>query len=162
MMGHRLVCGGCGHTDTVANDPSTWLYKCDQCGARTAFGQLMPAVRVLPDVDKRFVVVRFTWGRKEVDARIDRDYAVDLARELLSVCAPGLYQLMCARMRGGQEPPAVLDAPPPTVAARRETSDDVESRLAELNAQGLCPCGAPATHANGFCSACVARALAGT
>lgn len=154
--GFRLVCGGCGHTDTVPSDPEKRLYRCDECGARMAFGQLMPTIRILPDADRRFVVARFTWARKEVDVRLDRQYGADLAVELLSVCAPEAYQRLTAPTTDA--PPATIDvATPATIGS----PDSVEARLTEMNERGLCPCGNKATHANGFCGGCVARALAG-
>ena len=89
-----LVCWSCKHAYPVTDgDPLKREYRCDQCGAVTAYGEPMPRVTITPYTDRRFLVLRFDQGpdKPGVDVVLARGYACELALELLSVTEPSLY-----------------------------------------------------------------------
>lgn len=158
--GFRLRCPRCGHEDGVPDDPEKSLYTCDQCGCRIAFGSEQPAIAVTPHADRRFVVTTFSTGadKKKTDAVItlDREYAAQLAFELLSVCAPGKWKALIEQVQRAHDVPG----------APRTEDDDVvaalDAPMPQPEPQGRCACGAPSAHANGACATCVERALGGS
>jgi hypothetical protein len=151
--GYQLICGQCGHADAVPDDPEKSLYKCSECGARTAFGTLMARVTHIPHADRRFVVAKFEHGggekRVEVAFALDREYGAEIALDLLSVCDPGKFRALQAALTTLRDVPG---------APRREDA------IAELGEpapadSAVCACGRPATFKNGACASCVARAV---
>jgi hypothetical protein len=126
-----LKCGGCGHEAEVPQDPLRVNdYRCDQCGTVTSYGVAMPAIRINPHADRRFVVstIQNAGQKATTDLVLERAYAARYAVELLSVCDPELYAILgkvvglidkakdkALRLAKGEEvtPPAgqPLDAP---------------------------------------------------
>lgn len=88
----ELRCWQCGHTDKTPDDPARQSYRCEKCGAVTAYGHPQPRIRIVPHQDRRFVVSlveTIIGGEKKVDAFVlERGYAAEYAWELLSVTDP--------------------------------------------------------------------------
>jgi len=112
--GWELTCWSCGHKDEVPTDPAKVdAYRCDKCGATTAFGEPMPRVTIVPHVDRRFLVTKFESGKGDaktgVDITLARGYAAEFALEVLSVTEPGAYRDFVALVRARQARKAVPD-----------------------------------------------------
>jgi hypothetical protein len=60
------------------------VVSCSECGARIAYGTLMPAWRNLPAPDKRFLQIQIG----ETAFVVDRQLARMAALDILSVCPP--------------------------------------------------------------------------
>ena len=81
-----MTCPNCRRKDDVEGDvtepPSDVLLGCTDCGARIAFGRLMPRVVISPaDHDSRFVVVAFDGAH----FLLDKDLARGIGHNLLSI-----------------------------------------------------------------------------
>lgn len=102
-----LKCWSCGHEAPVAlGDPLKTEYRCDECGAVTAYGEPMPRVSIVPHVDRRFLVTRYEQGegKPSVDIVLARGYATELAVEILSVTEPSLYRALETLFKAGRGP----------------------------------------------------------
>lgn len=93
---HTLTCGKCSHESEVPDDPELSVYRCEECGTTTAYGAEMPRVAHVPHADARFVVAKYSHSKAEIEFALERQYAAELALDLLSVTNPLAYQLVRA------------------------------------------------------------------
>jgi hypothetical protein len=85
-----LTCPGCGKVSPVNGDPAKLLIRCS-CGARVAYGTLMPKVVVSPHPeDARFCVVQTeTKDGQRVTITLDNDLWAQVAHNIASICPRG-------------------------------------------------------------------------
>lgn len=133
-----LECWSCGHAHKTPGDPLKNEYRCDQCGATTAFGTPMPKITITPHVDRRFLVSKFESGKGDgavgVDIVMARGFAAEYALEILSVTEPSAYRAFVGvikRMR--------LSASGPSSAV----SEDIATTLDAVPKTVLEPCPTP-------------------
>jgi hypothetical protein len=166
----RLKCAYCGHEDSLSCPAAVGVFTCDECGTRIAFGIPLVRATINPDAeDKRFLRVRFAWGTKanpnEVEFALDREYAADIAGELLSVSSPQKWAALSAMLSVVRDRPGAsergdavtaLDGLPrnPGSAAGAPLRDDAGALV-------KCQCGKPASRKNGSCQECFLAALGG-
>lgn len=79
-----LTCLKCNHSAEVdtkgETDPLKLIYRCSECGARVAHGELMPKLAVAPS-DKLWIVLHVD-GQT---VKLDRDYAFQFAANIISL-----------------------------------------------------------------------------
>lgn len=80
----NLTCLKCHHSAEVdtgdETDPTKLIYRCSECGSRCAYGELMPRLAVAPR-DSKWIVLHVDGVR----CKVDRDFAFDFARNILSL-----------------------------------------------------------------------------
>jgi hypothetical protein len=98
----QIQCLACGRPWDVPNDSdlsdaqfvTANIFKCSECGARTAYGQLMPRIVEEPFVDDRghqFLRIRFQDPTTKADVYVvdlDPQYAASHAKNTLSLVLP--------------------------------------------------------------------------
>lgn len=92
----KITCQACAHEAEVdgVTDPAREVLRCDECGARAAFGTLLPCVIVEPHEDERgvrWLRRRFQDPRTRVDLYVvdlDPQYAASEAKNILSLVLP--------------------------------------------------------------------------
>jgi hypothetical protein len=94
MQQHSITCRACGHTASVhlPGVPDEHILRCDECGARTAYGTLMPRIVVEPFIDER----GRQWCRKRYqDATTRQDlYVVDVDPQYAAMEAKNVLSLV--------------------------------------------------------------------
>lgn len=98
LVDTTITCLACSHTSHVSvplveapNPLAHGVFRCDECGARMAYGRLTMREVVEPYVDdtgRRWVRRRFQDPKTREDLfvlDVDRERAIDCARELLSL-----------------------------------------------------------------------------
>jgi hypothetical protein len=102
-MSHAHECWHCHHRADVPDDPAKSEYRCDECGASTAFGVALPRITITPHPsDRRFIVSKFeTGGDKPVEVEIilSRSNAAEYALELLSITEPTAFNVLQSAVR---------------------------------------------------------------
>jgi hypothetical protein len=87
-----MTCPFCHDVSDFDGEPQRQVLTCTECGARIAWGVLMPRVVVEPHVDKRFIVVRVQTvanGQAAIVQHVlDKEFAHQVAREIASITAP--------------------------------------------------------------------------
>jgi hypothetical protein len=87
-----MTCPACGDTKPCEFEPHREVLNCTECGARIAYGILMPRVTVEPHKDRRFVTVRVetiaNGQRATVEHVLDKAFGFACAREIASITAP--------------------------------------------------------------------------
>lgn len=82
---HTLVCPKCGHQDTSPTPLSEAVFRCSECEARIAYGEIMPRVALVPSADGRWFTLRFENGPTISEHKIDRGLLASLTTNALSV-----------------------------------------------------------------------------
>lgn len=84
-----LTCGRCGQSAEYDGDASQEVLRCDDCGARIAFGVLMPRIVNEPHPNPRFITSRIETvvdGQPvSIALTLDKEFALMYARDIASI-----------------------------------------------------------------------------
>ena len=90
----EIECMACGHIADVAGEVSLAndIFRCEECGARMAYGQLAPRIVVEPArAPQPMCRIRIQDAKTKADVHVlelDPQYAAMLAKNILSLVVP--------------------------------------------------------------------------
>lgn len=90
--GTKVTCPKCKHEDVYPGDAHAEVIRCDECGARLAFGALAPVYTHLPHDTNPAMLVQVIQTHAAdgtpvtIKVPLDRKYGAMIAHDLASVC----------------------------------------------------------------------------